>query len=205
MVAYKNEWVSEDVYRALQRVGTKPAERLSWLLDLAQKRDVADCNPAELVGLAEEIVVFAMRGGRLLGKRPTPDAAKLDREFLAPVRGGLDYLRQERQWTLHRPDLYFSTSKAGRSVSGPAPAVFIYQAWQLVDELREALHQCERCGLFFVAVRPFQKYCSSACGQAVHNRTYEQNKPAEHRSKLRRRSYLKTKARRTAEQTADKE
>ena len=194
--------VSEGIVQAALRVGRKPGERLAWLLDLVQKTkdELAACKPSALI---EEIVSFVISGGRL-ANRPPAKMAGLERQFIVPVRSGLEDLRRGGSWALRKAvlsDLTFTTSrsKSGRIVSGPACALFVWLAFELVDAQREALRECEgyregeRCRRWFVAARPFQKYCSSKCGQAVHNATYQENTPAEHRSRLRRRSYVKAR------------
>ncbi len=194
---------SERTYQAALRVGRKPAERLAWLLDLAQKRNLQTANLSELI---DEIVVFvAAEGGRPTDERPEPDLPNVDR-IVAQVRGGLSDMKSGDPWVLHHPKLSFSTAKDGRAlVTGSLTSVFAWSAWHLVSQHHEALGRCARCGHWFAAARPFQKYCSSACGQAVHNATFQKRATPEHRSKLRRKSYLKTKRQRDAEQTAEKE
>jgi hypothetical protein len=193
----KTEWMSRGLYRAAEQVGRTPVERLSWLLEVIQLAgdDLARRDPHELL---DEIIFFALHGGHMTGTQPRADIATLEREFLVGVRNGLEQLRHHQYWIVRAPDLNFYTSiKHGRKIEGSGPALFRWQAWNLVDEHREVLHRCQReqCDRWFVAVRPFQKYCTSKCGQVIHNRTYQKTKPAEHRSKLRRRSYLKTKER----------
>jgi hypothetical protein len=142
----------------------------------------------------EEISFFAIAaGGRISDDAPESTTA-VARKLIAPIQSGLKGLRRDG-WTLYNPRLTFTTSTRGRSIAGPLASIFAWQAWHLIDSQREALHECARCSDWFVAARPFQKYCSSACGQAVHNETFKQTAPAEHRSALRRKSYLKVKAR----------
>jgi hypothetical protein len=183
---------SETTYQAALRVGRKPIEKLIWLLELAQKRNLETANLGELI---DEIGIFvSAEGGRPIDE-PAPDLLKVD-HLIAQVRGGLSSMKECVPWTLSRPKLSFSIAKDGRPlVTGDLASVFTWSAWHLVGQNHEALGQCAHCGDWFAATRPFQKYCSSKCGQAVHNETYQKNTPAEHRSGLRRRSYLKVKAR----------
>jgi len=183
---------SETVYQAALRVGRKPIEKLSWLLDLAQKRNL---GTADLTELMDEIVIFVSAEGGRPTDHPESDLLKIE-YLIAPVRGGLSTMKRGDSWMLHHPKLSFVTAKDGRPlVTGDLASVFAWSAWHLVGQNHETLRQCAQCGDWFAAARPFQKYCSSKCGQAVHNQTYQENTPAEHRSGLRRRSYLKVKAR----------
>jgi hypothetical protein len=172
----RNEWMNRGLLRAAEQVGRNPAERLAWLLDLIQmdREDLARRDPHELL---DEIVYFALNGGKIKGGPPQrADIGTLEREFLNDVDDGLDRLRNGQPWIVREPKLNFHTSlEHGRAVEGSAQTLFVWQAWNLINEHRTALHRCERsgCDRWFVAVRPFQKYCRSQCGQIIHNRTFQ--------------------------------
>jgi hypothetical protein len=192
--------MSSGLYGAAQQVGRNPVERLTWLLELSQMGDeeLARRDPHDML---DEIMFFTLAGGHVTSIQPRADVVALDGEFLTPVRSRLEDLRRDEPFTVREPKLIFGTSiKHGRTLEGSAPALFLWQAWNLVDEHHELLHRCQReqCDRWFVAVRPLQKYCSSACSQIIRNRSYQNMHSAEHHRELRRRSYLKTKARAAA-------
>jgi hypothetical protein len=170
----QNAWMTRGLYRAVERVGRTPRDRLAWLLNLVQlkSQELAERDAAEL---CDEIAVFVVASGRVVGGPPTHlNIDRIERDFLVQVRSRLADLAAGHNWIVRQPKLNFITSpKDGRTIEGSAPALFLWQASDLITDYREALHQCARCSSWFVAVRPFQKYCSVVCARVIHNATYQ--------------------------------
>jgi hypothetical protein len=134
---------------------------------------LAQRDPDELL---DEIAFFTLAAGRAIGGPPGRlSTASIEREFLVQVKSGLRDLRADRMWILHEPKVNFiaSLDRDDPIVEGRAAPLFVWQASWLIREHRSALHQCQRCTRWFVAARPFQKYCSIPCGRVVHNGTYQ--------------------------------
>ena len=75
---------------------------------------------------------------------------------------------------IRNPNLTFITSlKLDFVPEGPAKALFVWQTVKLLGENLDVLSECARCTHWFVAARPFQKYCAESCGRVIHNRTYQ--------------------------------
>lgn len=180
----KHQWMTRGLYRAADAVGHTPRERLAWLLDLVQL-DAKALAQRDVTGLLDEVVFFTVACGHIVGGPPAySDIAAIDREFLTPIRSALADLSEYASWTFPQPKINFITSlKEGQIVEGSAPVLFVYQAARLFDQQRDALRQCDRCTRWFVAVRPFQKYCSLDCGRAVANHNYQKKLTAARRRK----------------------
>jgi hypothetical protein len=193
------QWMGRGLGRAARAVGQNSIERLTWLLAAIQAGTALTRRNAE--ELLDECMFFALVSGHMTDEPPAADIAILDREFLTPVRSRLEDLRGGKPWVMRDSKLSVIISlKHGRKVEGPAKALFLWQASELLGEHSGALQTCWRsdCSHWFVIRKPGQKYCSPTCSQIMRNRTFQKAHPPEHHSELRRRSYLKIKARAAA-------
>lgn len=202
------------VDRAMRRVGLEPADRLRWLVDLAQRDDRQGIGERVRQTLALEIYAFVllMRGSirqqpalpaqeiaALTGKlRAGLDALLNGREWNLPADRGL--VRQLRRLTQSRSEAHehgFDT-KVFSSYDGPLAAMVLWAAADLVASEGHRLARCARGGCerpIFVRERPDQAYCSKRCSLLERTRRYRTETPREQLSEARHRLYVRRVAR----------
>lgn len=191
----------------LGRIGPSSPERLAWIVREVQKvRD--DRTPADWDNLRTELAVFVVVGvgGAFAdphGKvhRPELDEAKLIlRELGAMIASAVGRERVDVGSTLIRNRLVWDTA-TGRYTTIPMGPYGAGEGWssrlrrklaRLLEEHGHSLKECPapetrdpkaRCGVWFVANRPRQSYCSARCQSRAATQAYRKKQTTKPRRK----------------------
>lgn len=192
--AWLRKRYEDKTVRAGIRVGRTPKERLTWLLEFAQRIDLAIIDGDVLEEALAEINYFAAGGGADFSPRIAPQelqATDLD-SFAIFVRLGLASLFEGKSWDLY---LLPSSGKApsfvrsfrrveqgdsveAQYISSDVLTIARWRAQEIIAGSFGLIDRCRReaCRKFF-AVNKRQEYCSAKCSQIERTAKWRQGNP----------------------------
>jgi len=171
----------EEELLARKRIGSKPEERLRWLVDRFVRTDLAILRPEERVALGYDLLALVPRGqtvARLPGPMPETQIGVLHEE----VARGIRAIAKGQSWTLPatgavvlmlRREKGSREQQIERHVTGNDINAVLAGIERLLMQEGSRLRACDECGTPFVA-RKRQAYCSPTCSQRTRTRRKRQ-------------------------------
>ena len=172
---------------ASRRVGGNHAQRLTWLLTLAQRDDPLATSSQEWRDISDDLYAFSLRSGFQLpsytGSRSDTAPPALSPEQIraihATLRAGLRALfAGSGGWsvplrTLTRYVFRRDNGRLETRYGGDVPAAVPMTAADLLGEFGDRVRKCSAtgCTRIFLAVKR-QAYCSPRCSQGVRTQKF---------------------------------